>query len=121
MLKHEDNNMPTPEETVASFLAQCGKGRSAMMDAFRTYFTPQTIWEMVGSATTTGIEEALALVEATQASLGMDCLFVETLSIATTGCCVLTERIDNIRAADGRNLHSVRTMGIFEVQGGKLI
>ena len=112
--------MTTPSETVTAFLAECGKGKAGMMGAFRTYFTGETIWELVGSATTTGADEALAKVEATQAAYGMDHLVSEVLAIATNGGSVLTERIDHVRRADGTNIDSCPCMGIFEVEGGKI-
>ena len=112
--------MPTAADTVTAFLAQCGKGKAEMMDAFRSYFTPETVWEMVGSASTTGPGEALELMKSVQSEYGMECMFVEILTMATQGDKVLTERIDNVRDANGNNLMSVPTMGIFEVDGGKI-
>ena len=113
--------MPTPIMTVTDFLAQCGKGKAAMMEAFRSYFTPETVWEMVGSATTTGSGEALELMQSVQSEYGMECMHVDILAIAAQGNKVLTERIDNVRDAANNDLMSVKTMGIFEVEGGKLI
>lgn len=113
--------MTAAEETVSAFLAECGKGKSAMMEAFRTYFTPETVWELIGFSRTVGADEAVAVMEAVQESHGMDCMVVETLAIATQGNKVLTERIDNVCKADGEYLMSTPTMGIFEVEGGKII
>ena len=113
--------MLSPCETVTAFLADCGKGKEAMMNAFRQYFTPGTRWDLVGSGSTTGIDEALAKVEATQVSYGMHHLVSEGLSIAAKGGSVLTERIDHVRKADGTNLDSCPCMGIFEVEGGKVV
>ena len=64
-------------ETVTNFLAECGKGKAAMIAAFRTYFTPATVWELVGSSTTTGADAAVALMELVQELHGMECMFVE--------------------------------------------
>ena len=41
--------MPTNVETVTRFLGECGKGKSELQAAFRRYFTPETIWENVGT------------------------------------------------------------------------
>lgn len=112
--------MTTPSETVAAFLAQCGTGKAGMMDAFRDYFTAGTTWELVGSTTTTGIEEALAKVVATQTGYGMDHLVSEVLAIAAAGGSVLTERIDHVLRADGSAIDSCPCMGIFEVADGKI-
>ena len=56
--------MSSPVETVTAFCAEWGKNKQAMFDSFRTYFTPTTVWENVGLATTTGIDEALGLRDA---------------------------------------------------------
>ena len=112
--------MPISTETVTAFLAECGKGKSEMIDAFRSYFTPKTVWELVGAGTTTGIDEAQEKVASTQVNYGMDHLVSEVLVIAAHGNSVLTERVDNVRAADGTNIDSCRCMGIFEVEAGKI-
>jgi limonene-1,2-epoxide hydrolase len=112
--------MTTPSETVIAFLAKCGTGKTGMMDAFREFFTAETTWELVGSTTTTGIDEALAKVKATQADYGMDHLVSEVLAVAANGESVLTERIDHVRRADGSNIDSCPCMGIFEVARGKI-
>lgn len=113
--------MLEPGKTVTAFFAECAKGRAEMICAFRSFFTPHTVWELIGAATTTGIDEAVAKVEATQGSYGMDHLFSEILAIAVSGNSVLTERIDNVRRADGTDLDSCRCMGIFEVSGDKIL
>ena len=112
--------MANPAETVTAFFAECAKGKAAMMGAIRSYFTCDTVWELVGSATTTGADQALAKVVSTQDSHGMDHLVSEILAIAVVGSSVLTERIDNVRRADGTNLASCRCMGIFEVENGRI-
>ncbi|MBD3761398.1 limonene-1,2-epoxide hydrolase family protein [Rhizorhabdus sp.] len=112
--------MASPGETVTAFLAQCGNGKNEMMDAFRTYFTADTIWELVGSITTKGIDEALAKVQSAQTEYGMDHLVSEVRALATQGQSVLTERIDHVRKADGTNIDSCPCMGIFEVEAGKI-
>lgn len=113
--------MPSPMETVTAFLEEFGKGKSEMVGAFEIYFTPKTVWELVGYPATTGADEAISRVKSTQDSHGMDHVFVETLAMAAAGQTVLTERVDNVRAADGSNLDSCRCMGVFEVEGGKII
>lgn len=113
--------MSYPADVVMSFLAGCGKGKSAMIDSFHRYFTPETVWELVGSGTTKGVDEALAKVRSAQQSHGMDHLVSEILVIASSDGSVLTERVDHVRAADGTNLDSCPCMGIFDVQDGKIV
>jgi limonene-1,2-epoxide hydrolase len=109
--------MPTPIETVTAFCAEWGKSEQAMFDSFRRYFTPTTVWENVGLATTTGIDEALALM---QGFAGVATIGVGMVSIAAVGNKVLTERIDRMIDADSKEMMAVRLMGIFEVEDGKI-
>jgi limonene-1,2-epoxide hydrolase len=106
--------------TVAAFLASWGRNKEQLRDAFRTYFTPATVWENVGMATTTGIEEAFALMDGFEALTGVATYAVDTLNLAEHGDMVLTERIDHFIAADGHELSSMRLMGVFEVADGRI-
>jgi limonene-1,2-epoxide hydrolase len=112
--------MATPIEIVEAFIAGCGESKDAMVEAYRRYFTPTTIWDNVGMAKTTGPEEAIALMDAFEANMGMATFHVEMLSIAAQGNKVLTERIDILRKADGSDAMTLHVMGIFEVEGGKI-
>lgn len=112
--------MPTAVETVEAFLEACASSKAAMADAFRTYFTPATIWENVGMVSTTGADEALAIMDSFESSMGMVTMRVEMLALATQGDKVLTERIDYLLKADGSTAAAVRVMGIFEVENGKI-
>ena len=61
-----------------------------------TSITPGTVWENVGLATTTGIDEAIALNAQLGQSIGIATIRVDTLTIAEAGNKVLTERIDHL-------------------------
>ncbi len=112
--------MPSPIETVATFLAQWDRP-GGLADAIRRTFTPDTVWENVGMSKTTGVEPAMAVL----AGFGQDAdsliMRVETLSIAAQGGMVLTERIDHILDAAGKSVIAFPVMGIFEVADGKIL
>jgi limonene-1,2-epoxide hydrolase len=112
--------MPTPTEIVMNFLHQCGKGKADMQDAFHTYFTPNTIWENVGLAATTGVDEALAFIATSESSAGITHFDAVTLSIAVEGDRVLTERVDRLLTCKGEPVVTLRVMGIFELADGKI-
>lgn len=113
--------MPTPIETVQSFLAECESGDNAMANAFRRYFTPSTVWENVGLATTTGIDEAVGFIRQFEAATGAVAMRVDMLAIAAQGDSVLTERIDHLLKADGSTAISLRVMGILDIADGKIV
>ena len=109
--------MPSPTETVTAFCAEWGKNKQAMFDSFRSYFTPTTVWENVGLATTTGVDEALTLMQSFE---GVETIRVDMVNIVANGNLVLTERVDTMVGADGKDVLGFRLMGIFEVEGGKI-
>jgi limonene-1,2-epoxide hydrolase len=112
--------MPSPIETATAFLAELGKGKEAMHAAIKTYLTPETVWENVGLAKTTGPEEALGLLGQFEQNMGIDRIRVENLAIAADGDTVLTERIDYLVGADGTEHLALRVMGVLEVKDGKI-
>ena len=113
--------MTTPAETVAAFCAEWARSTEAMLNSFRTYFLPDTIWENVGMCTTTGPDEAVALMQKFVTGFGLGTLDVEMVSIATSGNLVLTERVDVMRRPDGSEIMPVRVMGTFEVVEGRIL
>lgn len=111
--------MPTPTETVLSFLAML-EVPGGFADGIRAYFTPETRYLNVGMSDTTGIEEGLAFVRGFEAVAGISHLKVEMLALAESGDKVLTERIDYLYAPDGTLVMAPAVMGIFEVADGKI-
>lgn len=112
--------MSSAIETVNAFLAECAKSKEAMHAAFRNFFTPTTVWENVGMMTTTGAEEAVALMANFESQLGAATLKVDMLAVAAEGGKVLTERLDHMIKPDGSSALSMRVCGIFEVESGKI-
>jgi len=112
--------MPTPIETVSAFCAALSEdgGRTAV----RRWFTPDTRWVNEGLAVTKGVEEAIALIGGMEASMGTaSVLHVDMLTIAADGPRVLTERLDRFERADGSEIGRVMVMGIFELEGDKIV
>jgi limonene-1,2-epoxide hydrolase len=103
--------MSDPVTVVTEFLSTLSRGREGFAEAVRRWFTPASVWENVGLATTTGPDEALALLN----GMGLGGLRIEILSIAATGRTVLTERVDYLLGPDGETRIELRCMGAFEV------
>ncbi len=112
--------MAEPIEIVTDFCAEFSKGKDGAINAMRTWFTPAAIWENVGLATTTGIDEALAPFAEFERAMGLTSIGIEMLTIAATGNQVLTERIDRLRRADGSEIWAPKVMGIFEIEDGRI-
>lgn len=113
--------MDTPINTVTAFLAEWSKSLEAMRASYRDYFTAATVWENVGMATTTGIGEALALIDGFESGYGIQTIKVDMINIAAAGNIVLTERVDRMITVDGSEAMAIRLMGVFEVADGKIV
>jgi limonene-1,2-epoxide hydrolase len=111
--------MPTPIETVTAFCAAFSKdhGKSAV----RQWFTSETVWVNEGISVTTGIDEAIAALEAVEKSVGIKYAYFDMLAIAADGNRVLTERLDRFERADGSEIGAAMVMGIFEVEGDHIV
>lgn len=111
--------MATPIETVSAFCAALYEdgGRPAV----RRWFTPDTRWVNEGLAVTKGVEEAIALIDGMGASMGIAAVHIDILAIAADGSRVLTERLDRFERADGSEIGRAMVMGIFELEGDKIV
>jgi limonene-1,2-epoxide hydrolase len=92
-----------------------------MARSFRARFTPETVWENVGAATTVGAEEAVALLDGLNAKAGIVRGEVVVHQISAAGNAVLTERTDIFYRADGGTAASIRVMGAFDMDGPKIL
>jgi len=111
--------MPTPIETVTAFCAAFPEDGGRI--AVRQWFTPRTIWVNEGVSTTTGIEEAIAMIDGLETSLGIATVRIEMLAIAADGNRVLTERLDKFERADGSKIGEAKVMGIFELDSDHIV
>ena len=111
--------MPTPIETVNTFLAMWD-APGGLAQAIRDYFTPDAVWENVGMSKTAGPDEAMGVLSGFGQDADKLTMHVDTLSIAADGNRVLTERIDHFTDAAGNSTMAFPVMGIFEVVDGKI-
>ncbi|GEO86743.1 MULTISPECIES: limonene-1,2-epoxide hydrolase family protein [Alphaproteobacteria] len=111
--------MITPIEIVSEFCTAFDEdgGRPAI----RRWFTPETVWTNVGISSTTGIDEAIGMVDELEKSMGIATVRIEMLSIAADGNRVLTERLDIFERADGSEIGRVSLMGIYEIEGERIV
>lgn len=107
--------MTTPLELVSEFCAAFTEdgGRPAI----RRWFSQKTVWDNVGIASTTGIDEAIGFIDELEKSAGIATVRIEMLAIAADGNRVLTERLDIFERADGSEIGRTALMGIYELDG----
>lgn len=111
--------MPTAIENVTAFCAMFPEDGGRI--AVRRWFTSESVWINEGLAITTGIEEAIAMIDGLEKSAGIATVRVEMLAIAADGNRVLTERLDRFERADGSEIGAAKVMGIFELDGDKIV
>ncbi len=111
--------MPTPLEIVTEFCNAFPEdgGRPAV----RRWFTPNTVWENVGISSTTGIDEAIGMIDELEKSMGIATVRIEMLAIGADDNRVLTERLDIFERADRSEIGRVTLMGIYEIEGDRIV
>ncbi len=111
-----------PIDIIRTFLDAWSEGPERLEQAIRDLFRADTEWTNMGLSRTVGAVEALALGAQFEASMGYATIIVETLHIAATGNVVLTERVDRLLAADGREIGAFSIAGVFELDDdGRLV
>ena len=111
-----------PIDIIRTFLDAWSEGPERLEQAIRDLFRADTEWTNMGLSRTVGADEALALGAQFEASMGYATIIVETLHIAATGNVVLTERVDRLLAADGREIGAFSIAGVFELDDdGRLV
>ncbi len=112
--------MSSAIEVVEQFFARFNQGNEGMYAAIREYFTPDAVWDNVGLATTTGVEEAVALVSQFHEEMKIAAVEVEMLAIAAQGNKVFTERIDRLRDDAGEELSAPLVVGVLVIENGQI-
>jgi len=111
-----------PVDIIREFLDAWSAGPERLEMAIRALFRADTEWINMGLSKTVGADEALSLGAKFEAAMGYSKILVETLHIAADGNVVLTERMDRLVAADGREIGAFAIAGVFELDDeGRLI
>jgi len=108
-------------EEVLSFFGEWRLAKADMIEAMRRRFTDQTVWENVGIATTVGFDQAMAFLDGFSAQYPFERGEVIVHHAAASGNSVLTERTDIFYDAAGKAIATIRLMGIFEMDGPKIL
>jgi limonene-1,2-epoxide hydrolase len=111
----------TPLEIVTQFLEDWNAGPQRLEESLRAVFRPDTEWVNVGMSRSVGPDDALKLGDAFQAKLGYANIGVDVLHAAANGDVVLTERIDRLLDAHGKEISRFAIMGVFELEDGKIV
>jgi len=105
---------------VRQFFDSWREGAGAVNRSFYDHFTPETVWDNVGLARTTGPHEAVAFLRRGEELRQRDAIRVDLLSIAQDGNKILTERIDYLLGKDGEVQNVIPVMGILEIADEKI-
>lgn len=111
--------MSSNERVFREVLGASCESVAAAQAAVREYFTEDCVWQQSGLPTTTGPEEAVALLGSLTDSIGLASIEVEYLHVAGNEDVVFTERLDWMVAQDGSRLGPV-VVGVAEFRDGKI-
>ncbi|MCW1402502.1 limonene-1,2-epoxide hydrolase family protein [Novosphingobium sp.] len=106
---------------VLSFFDEWKPTLADMLVSMERRFTDQTVWENVGLSRTVGFAEAKAFMDGFAQMKPIESGEVIVHHAAEVGNIVLTERTDNFYDKDGILIVSITLMGVFEMDGPKII
>lgn len=106
---------------VQAFFTEWRPTLADMLAAMDRRFTNETVWENVGLSKTVGFAEAKAFMDGFAQMYPIESAEVIVHHIAAHGNIVLTERTDNFFDAMGRQIVSIKLMGVFELDGPKIV
>jgi len=107
------------EKTVRAFFTKMGESFDGQVDAYRNYFTAETVWIQPGFPDVTGSEAAVQMVTGAR-SKGLETVKIDVINMASKGDIVHTERVDHMVRADGTHIASLPVAGILTVKNGKI-
>tara|TARA_E500000305_G_C3872328_1_gene165750 strand:+ start:52 stop:432 length:381 start_codon:yes stop_codon:yes gene_type:complete len=113
--------MADAQAEVLAFFDEWKPTLANMMASMEKRFTDQTVWENVGISKTTGFAEAKDFMDGFAQMYPIESGEVIVHHVASSGNVVLTERTDNFRDKGGRLIISLKLMGVFEMDGDKII
>lgn len=113
--------MASPLDEVLAFFGEWQPTLADMLASMEKRFTDATVWENVGLSRTVGFAEANAFMEAFARMKPIESGEVIVHHAAQVGNVVLTERTDNFHDKDGNLIVSIPLMGVFEMDGPKII
>lgn len=61
------------------------------------------------------------MIDGLESSMGIAMVHIDMLAIAADGSRVLTERLDRFERVDGNEIGRSMVMGIFELEGDKIV
>jgi limonene-1,2-epoxide hydrolase len=106
---------------VLAFFEEWKPSLAAMLASMESRFTDQTVWENVGLSKTNGFAEAKAFMDGFAQMYPIEAADVIVHHAMAHDNVVLTERTDNFFDKDGKQIVSIKLMGVFEMDGPKII
>jgi limonene-1,2-epoxide hydrolase len=111
----------SPLVEVLAFFDEWKPTLADMLASMEKRFTDTTVWENIGLSKTTGYAEARAFMDSFTAANPIERGEVVVHYAAEVGNVVLTERTDNFYDKDDNLILAIPLMGIFEMDGPKII
>ena len=108
------------EGVLREVLGACSESVAAAQEAVRRHFTDDCVWRQSGFPTTTGPEEAAALLASMVESMGLARIDVEYRHVASAEDVVFTERLDWMVRDDGSRMGPAVVVSVTEFRDGRI-
>ena len=113
--------MSSALDEVLAFFTEWKPTLTDMLASMERRFTDSTVWENVGVSKTTGFAEAKAFMDGFAQMYPIVSGEVIVHHAAANGNVVLTERTDIFHDAQGKEIVSIKLMGVFEMDGPHIV
>jgi limonene-1,2-epoxide hydrolase len=117
-VEHNQEETAQPLAIVSDFLNAVVATPEGFWRSFATFFDEATVWENVGLSRTVGRDEAVSFARAFPVSFNH--MRIDDLVLSGAGNRVYAERLDHFCKHDGTIILTVRALGVFEINGGKI-
>jgi limonene-1,2-epoxide hydrolase len=105
--------------TFLDLLASWVEGNGVFAQGIRELFADDCVWDQPPMATTTGPDEAIALVQGMDAA-GLTAIRVRCDHVAAADGVIFTERFDEVLGSDGSPVMALPVVGVTEMRDGKI-
>lgn len=123
MTEKEDPIVQTVDNQtlVLNFVASWEGGFDATVAAMHATLAENCVWHNSGLPAVQGIDACVALLDQARQGAGLESIETAIAAVIADGSKVAVERIDYLRRADGSLIGTLPALGLFEIEGGKII
>lgn len=109
------------KKLVSDFFGEWGKSYDAMIAAFEATLSTDCLLKMTKTPDLHGIDEIVTFMDRVREAGIIETMEVEVTRMIVADDCVVCERIDVMKSADGTVLANFPTFSVMDIADGKII